>query len=291
LEGHGAEERGGDVGKLTKRPRIALGGQEEGIWMRPPEWMYLPHLGCGGGDDLREPRDDDQHGIRDSAERAYPGAARDAELPTATVETPPAYAPNDASCAAARLAATALIRGRDLALGSEEARRGCEGTTGNGLDGIRGRDRAPGRARREVAEGLAGQRDEGKLDKPASHEEVANANRMTGMAWYFADLAETAAKRKRVHGDAQRPSATERMQALRQRLAARLAAAEPTSGASVIRGAEDADEEEERPSMTSAAAAAARDVAWHGIELRDGDTRREPRGELRPCPSPPESSA
>ncbi len=255
--------------------------------MRPPVWMYLPHLGCGGGCDPRALSDDVRNGIRDPAEPAYPGAAR-AELATATSETPPVRARSSANCAAVRPAETASIRGRGLAPGGEETRGGCGGTTEKVSDGIRGRHRAPGRAREKVEEGLAEQGGGGTHDEPGSHEKVTNVGNMTGMAWYFADLAETAAKRKREHGDVQRPSATERMQALRRRLAARLAAAEPSGGASLNEGASDAGTEEDRPRLTGAAEAAASAVAWHGVEQDEGGTRREPRGEHRPCASPSE---
>ncbi len=208
-----------------------------------------------------------------------------------TLESPPVRAQTDANYVEAQLAESALIRGRETALGCEAARRSCGGTTGQGSGGIRGRHQALGRARGGNEEGLADRCSDGAFDIPAGSDEVANVNQMTGMAWYFADLAETSAKRKRMHGEAQRPSAAERMQALRQRLAGRIAAAEASRGTSILGGAEDAGGEEERPRMTSAAAAAASAAAWHGVEQGEVVARRGLRGEPRPPGSPSKPTA
>ncbi len=258
--------------------------------MRPPDWMYLPHLGCGGGSDFRDQGGEARLGDRGPAEPVCHGAD-EAELTTLATSAPPVYARSSTSDAAACRAEAAPISGRDPALGSEETRGGCGGATDVSSGGIRGRRWAPGRVRGGTTEGLAEQRDDGALDKPGSRVDETDKSQKTGMAWYFADIAETAAKRKRERGDEQRPSAAERMQALRRRLAVRVAAVEPTRGASTNEKTDEVGNDVNRPNMTGASVAAARVVAWHSNEQGGGSSRRELRAQPQSCASPSESSA
>ncbi len=39
-----------DTGRLAKRRRATRHGPPSDVWMSPPSWLYLPHLGCGTGE-------------------------------------------------------------------------------------------------------------------------------------------------------------------------------------------------------------------------------------------------
>ncbi len=120
------------------------------------------------------------------------------------------------------------IRGRGLPPGSDATV--CN-PTGLGLGGraaIRGRDDGalgcerggsdrPARRVHDVRQIARGAQD----DNGSMRVRESVKRPSPGMEWYFADIADTVAKRRAIHGAHERPSATDRMAALRRRIASR----------------------------------------------------------------------
>ncbi len=172
--------------------------------MRPPTWLYLPHLGCGGGIDMTERSDGaDGDGHRGQPRDVHAGGG----------------AASDGAVAAA-------IRGHGTVPGP---RRGL-GTDATAA--IRGRDAASGAARRGG----------GDTTSPKTSTSGAGRAISAAMERYFANLdLERAAKRSRAEdsrGSAGELTAAQRLAALRRRVARR---AEAGVSANVGAGAVDAD--------------------------------------------------
>jgi hypothetical protein len=171
-------------------------GRARPPWMRPPGWLYLPHLGIGSGADICSAGEAQSH---------------DAPLTELGGMLDDAGADDEEHRAEA-----VPIRGRDQAPGSRRQR--IDIATGP----IRGRTCAPGGARRGGGGSAA-------------------------LARHFACLdQERAAKRARcgdIDDQGSKPSAAQRMNALRQRLADRIAGGTRATGAATTLdvGQSDAD--------------------------------------------------
>ncbi len=96
---------------------------ERPLWMRPPSWLYLPHLGCGGGTDVgsaSEHRDgaephDAQDGARHPSDGLQQARRDDGGSIRGRVQSPGAWRPRSADAAGS-------IRGRTAAPGYSGAR-------------------------------------------------------------------------------------------------------------------------------------------------------------------------
>ncbi len=181
----GAEKGQGEDALRHERPgeeRKELGRQ---VWMSPPDWLYLPHLGLGGGQ---------RGGGGDDLGRHDGGACKPGHCVDLEHDAGAGRAESNTANAGENLGGQELeagaIRGRGLPPGCD-ARVSVSSSAGaRTRAGIRGReDEAPGRA--------------------------------AGMTWYFADIAATVAKRRAASGNQVGLSAAERMSALRRRVASR----------------------------------------------------------------------
>ncbi len=115
---HGGRERSGGTGPPAAPRRGEA--DERPLWMRPPAWLYLPHLGCGGGADIPSAGENrDTGGPHDQRDEDH--LPLDGEMRT-------------------RRAGGELIRGRAQPPGVRRQRD--DGATGS----IRGRASAPGHA-------------------------------------------------------------------------------------------------------------------------------------------------
>lgn len=143
--------------------------------MSPPDWLYLPHLGLGGG----------QHGggVADQGGHAGGGCK-----------------PGECSTASASSSARVNLTGQDLETSA-----------------IRGRGFPPGCDARGSESSNAGS---STCTRIRGGDEEA-PERATGMAWYFANIAATVAKRRAGSDDQAKSTAAERMAALRRRVASR----------------------------------------------------------------------
>ncbi len=203
--------------------------------MDAPSWMYLPHLGCGGGEVLQQ-----AHRLEDEHAEERRLHASDGTLPYG--------------------AAAAEIRGRGEAPGIAD-RAGQP----RGAGAIRGRANAPGAA--SVNKGARG--------SAASATTEAARKREAAMARYFADLDDRAAARKRRLEETNaepRMTPNQRIEALRRRIAAR-AGGGGTGASGIIGGANGvaAGPGDPRPhQLQGASDAAARAVAWHTEAAADG---------------------
>ncbi len=183
--------------------------------MSPPAWLYLPHLGCGGG----------QSGGGGAAAGTSPGGECMSDSLNASggaVHTAQASssATNTSEDLEGREPYAGQIRGRSLPPGSDEAtdRPSIAGAVEH--DSIRGRDdAAPGHGR-GTSEGSLEVRAAREVSGPRTSK-GAGRTCSTGMSWYFADIAATAAKRKSAGEHQMGPSAADRMAALRRRVADR----------------------------------------------------------------------
>ncbi len=120
------------------------------------------------------------------------------------------------------------IRGRDLLPGDGAGARRPPNTEPSGRAAIRGReDDALGSEAEGSVRPARGAQANDRDTRAKEHAtgplapSGATRSRYPGMDWYFANIADTIAKRKFAHGDQAGPSAAERMSALRRRVASR----------------------------------------------------------------------
>ncbi len=190
-EGDGRGPHAG--GRTPKRRRSSGRATALPIWMHPPTWMYLPHLGCGNGGPPARARDTGEEAADEGRVHGNGGASEHG-------------------------AAVTGIRGRhqapgsDVELGGDRDQRGGRGeaarrSVGNGEDSaragaIRGRADALGTNRRGDSAGSS---------RSSAIAEAARI-RKAGMDRYFADIAERAARRGSTanHRGRLQPSALQR---------------------------------------------------------------------------------
>ncbi len=210
----GGPPRAEDATLLGRHRRAGEGALPP--WMRPPGWMYLPHLGIGGGADIPSAGEDQSSDGPPAATRGVLDHANGGD---------------EEGCTEA-----AAIQGRLQTPGARHRR------TDMAMGSIRGRASAPGSARRGDGGSAA-------------------------LARHFACLDQERAEKRARCGDHSGqdglPSAAQRMDALRRRLASRIA-----EGAK--QGA---------------------DAASHNVAQRDADGCHPLRRRGAPGPAAPEGAA
>ncbi len=209
-----------------ERPLRACEAEAAGrIWMDPPSWMYLPHLGCGGG------------ATPWLAPRPEEGHAEEGWLHTGSGTTPSG-------------AAAAVIKGRSEAPGDGA----CGRPRGSGE--IRGREKAPGTAnvRRRAGSAAA-----------AANAEAAKSREAAMARFFADLDERAAAKKRRADDPHKDPGRTpsQRMEALRRRIATRAEAGSrgASSGIGDTNGNSAGTCQRRPPFLRDAPAAAAADVA------------------------------
>ncbi len=258
LEGEGGAP---EAPRAKRRRQMDVDPTPPSVWTRPPQWLYLPHLGCVGGelvsyDNVIEGEGD----VRGSASGVdgaptTQGAARDDGEAIARGSQPVGGARG------ADHANVGALSRRDEAHGGG-ALHGEGGTGFEDGEPIRGRGLAPGRGslrERRIDGGVTDERDgdaeviRGHTAVPGSEdtalgraaaaaparvrrtaEEVREESHRRevarrGLTRYFSDIAETAARRAAAASAAgehiTRESAQERLAALRRRILERTEAA------------------------------------------------------------------
>jgi hypothetical protein len=169
----------------------------------PPEWMYLPHLGIGGG----------WTPIPAEGNSAV-GCPREVEHDTGSDR------PLDAAAVG--------IRGRvDLPLQPPGAARAVPANVSPDNDSLAGGQRDGQRGHALAGDAAPGGEIRGRAHTPGPRSEASAALDVANsrIARSLADHAERVAKRLRCHGPQVGPTAAERLQALRRRVAARVSAA------------------------------------------------------------------
>ncbi len=207
------------------------------IWMRPPAWLYLPHLGCGGGtSDVATQSPVPVEGDGSSAASGLAparGAGADAEATLGNPSVGLVLDEGDGTGMHGGGGPRAAIRGRGEAPGRADNAGGASAADAPiaraaRLGEIRGQRTMPGAEERAR---------EAETRRQARHS-AETARR--GLTRFFEDIAQESAQRARIRstsGDQQQPrhSAAERMAALRRRIVERAAAqSTPVGGAAVL---------------------------------------------------------
>ncbi len=199
------QRRGGSprAEREEKRRRCVLVGARQPIWSSPPEWLYLPHLGIGGGQQLRTSSPCASTSVHASADDAF------------------------------EVAGTAAIRGRAASPGSRPPQpfvvssRRVENSAIGALD-----------ANLQLGTPTPGPHAPRRGDI-RSRAEAKLAARNAGLAISLADHAERVDRRSAQGRPTPALSATDRLAALRRRLEERVRAkvdADPTDDAAGARG-------------------------------------------------------
>ncbi len=341
--GHGNEEEGEEDARLAKRlraepsdeppieeileaPMNDLGGTSGAaapaagvatvtgpgrpVWMLPPGWLYLPHLGWGGGHSGERGVEEAMHSVGKNMHDGFVASASAGRAaPTASISAGGSKGPGGQEPSAA------AIRGRELPLGSDAivcnltdlGLGGCAAISGRdhgALGGERGGSARPARRVHDDGQIAGGVQDEdgtGRVRGPVKR-------RSPGMEWYLADIAGNVARRRAAFGAQEKPSAMERMVALRRRIADRARGEGAVEGTAPLTGSDatstraldnsrgtlvDGEGEtswlrqsslepvarDDGPSCATARSVAATEVAHHAIECEArrmgvGDDRR-----------------
>ncbi len=204
------------------------------VWTRPPQWLYLPHQGCVGGEFVSYATD--AVVVADARAQgdveAHSGGARRADGADGSAHIAGgASSQGSGSSIGGAPRTSGRISGRGPALGRGGSRAQIVDTAASvqgGQASIRGRGDALGNAASVL--GAPGSvaaarvpRTANEIREEGHRREVASR----GLTRYFSDIAENAARRAAASADAEnaiRVPASERMAALRRRVLARTAA-------------------------------------------------------------------
>ncbi len=220
---------------LTSHHAEEAGGAHWPVCMRPPAWLYLPHLGWGGGQDNGEVA-----GGGRAAGDSYAHGLPDAQGCSGEMARRPSDMRADDANSADHGADGIAIKGRTLSPGNEGATMRTKGERHGGVSEIRGRGEAPGCERGGPTwPARSGDRrarwnhgDGEEFNEPARHLEDGQGG--GAMKRYFDSIAETVERRRRTDGVREGPSAADRLAALRRRIASR--AGGEGAGAETVRG-------------------------------------------------------
>ncbi len=232
------------------------------VWMQPPSWLYLPHVGVGTGEELRRAdslgQEEDVGGAPASSDSRYPQAAAaeaeggeraDLRHDQGTAQAAAGQRRGGHGAHGERGGEEGAIRGHASVPGAGAVNRGAaasgapEAAAGGSQVAIRGRASTPGTAAtgpREGAPALATRPMRSAADmRTENHRREAERR---GLTRYFADIAEAAARRAAAGGAlgdrSGQATASERLAALRRRIMDRRAAAEgAAAGVAVSRDA------------------------------------------------------